>query len=832
MSNEWFYTNIVYSNNNLHIKGYMQDGSSVIGKKEFKPFLFTRGIGEYTGFNGEPLQKKVFDSYAEMKNFVEDRDCFGMGIGSKTVNRNDIIYSYLCDHFTDEIQYDQRFIGILNYDIETSSKEGFPDHEHPVEEILSISCSITRFNERKYYVFGTKNCTDERIHNYRHFDNEEEMLKAFCYFIRKENVDVITSWNGYKFDTPYLCSRIIYKYNQNWLTKLSPFGMMPKRIEKKTFNRKTNHEEEYVIYDIPGLQDLDMMKLYAKFNTYNGSLALNNIAERELGEKKEDYSEYKNLDELYEKDYNKFLFYNQKDVMLVDRLQDKLKYIDLACYIAYLSKTHFEDSLGTIKVWDNLIYDYLLNKKKVIIPRMKNNEKNEKNRGGRVKPSKLGSSEYVVTTDATSLYPSIMMSLNISPDTYLKKIDCNENRILDKSYNLDWLKDGNFALASNGCVFDREKQGVIPYLVQHIFEQRVHYKNLMKEEKNKREKADPNLVSKYDVFQYAFKILINSIYGAFSSKYFRFFDFDLAEAITVTGQTIIRTSDDVINDFLNNYLGNEKRNDYVVMSDTDSCAVELNDVVLKEKPEDECQFVIDFYDNQIAPKIDESFDQLSSYCNFYVNKISFKREKVIKKMIIVAKKCYGMLVLDNEGYRYDKPEVMVKGLKIVRSDSPNAVKKNLEKALEIILSGKEEDLQEFVASFKEEYKKLSLEEIAIPSGVNGLEDYYDSVTLYKPKTPANVKASLVYNNFITKKGLDKEFELIRSGDKIKSLILTLPNPFFNDRIAVKYFFDKKFGVEEYVSYNQMFERSFIKPISDLTNAVGWSYEKRKKGFDI
>ena len=186
-----------------------------------------------------------------------------------------------------------------------------------------------------------------------------------------------------------------------------------------------------------------MMSLFAKFDTYNGSHALNNIASRELGEKKLDYGEYGSLHKLWKGNWDKFILYNQKDVVLVDKLVDKLKYIELAIVIAYLARIRFEDSFSPIKTWDSLIYNYLRHEKNIIIPRMKKNEKLEQNRGGRVKDSKKGFSEWIVTTDAESLYPSIMISLNISPETFIRKIDIIEEKILGMSYNTEWLKDAN-----------------------------------------------------------------------------------------------------------------------------------------------------------------------------------------------------------------------------------------------------------------------------------------------------------------------------------------------------------------------------------------------------
>jgi len=461
----------------------------------------------------------------------------------------------------------------------------------------------------------------------------------------------------------------------------------------------------------------------------------------------------------------------------------------------------------------------------------KSSEKLAQNIGGRVKESKIGMSEYVITTDATSLYPSIMISLNISPETFIKKLEIKEDKMLDMSYNTSYLKDKKYSLACNGCLFDISKQGVLAHLVEDIFNKRVYYKNLMKLEK-KKEDCDELLLSKYDVFQYALKIMINSAYGVFSSESFRFYDIDLAEAITVTGQTIIQLSDKTINNFLNSYLKNKTNKDYVIFSDTDSCAIELKEIINLYKPENPIDFLDKFYNDNIDPILTEVFDEFSNYSNFYKNNISFKREKIIEKIVITAKKRYASLVWDDEGYRYKEPKIIVKGLEIVRTNISELIKERLNKALEIILKGNEEELQKYVLEFKNEFRTFPVEEISQNMGVNDLKKYSNSKEGFELGTPSHVKASICHNNLIKSKKLQNEIELIKDSDKVKIILLKQPNSIFNDRFAYKNNFDKRFGLDKYIDYNKMFQNFFIEPLDRILKCVNWSYEKQENFSDL
>lgn len=822
--NKWFYSNISYIGDEILVKGYDLNGTPIKGKTQYTPYVFIKGAGQYKIFNSDTrLVKKEFDNFELLKKYSKHNICYGIGCGNGYVKKKEFIYNWITDNFEDdEIEYNNKFIKILSWDIETTS-ENWPDYKNPVESILSIATSVTNNGERIYKTFGIKECTDENVLNYEHCNDELDLIEKFCKYVRESDIDVITGWYSDRFDITYFCARVEYQYDANILKLLSPFNIQPTRVHKKTKNRKTGQDEEYDTYVIEGISILDMMKLYAKFDTYNGSLSLNNIAKRELGESKTDYSEYGSLKNLYKNDWNKFIFYNQQDVMLVDKIADKTKFIELAISMAYLGKIRYEDAYSPIITIDMLIHN-TLHKRKEVVPLKVENVKDHQNRGGKVKDSKTGFSDYVVTTDSTSHYPSIFISLNVSPETFIKKIDVNEDKILSMGYNTSWLKEANCSLASNGCIFDNKKQGVVSGIVENLFKKRKEYKDLMKLEKGKTN-PDYGLVKKYDVYQYTYKILINSIYGVFGSVNFRYYSLDIAEAITVTGQTLISLADVSINAYLNDYLHNKKIRDYVVFSDTDSCGIELKDVINKIKPENPIDFLNNFYESELDPAINKSFEKFSSFCNFYRNNISFKREKIIEKMIITGKKRYACLVYDDEGFRYDAPKTVIKGLEVVRSNTPDIIREKLNEAVDIILKGTEKDIQKFVEEFRKEFIKLPLEQIAQPTGVYGIDKYKNDDNVFNKGTSSHIKAALIYNNFIEKNGLDKEYEYIKDGDKIKVISIKIPNPTMNDRFAVKNSFDKIFGIHKYIDYNKQYESTFLIPLKRLLTVINWEAEE-------
>jgi DNA polymerase elongation subunit (family B) len=812
-SNKWFYTNITYHENDMYIKGYEDNGNAFKGKKPFSPYCFVKSSGEYKTFDGSsPLCKKNFSTTDDMKKFMSTKkpsgkfpEVFGLGVDGKYISKNELVYTFIADNFQEDIAFDINQIIVLDFDIETTSLSA------QTGEILSISCSVLKNGVRTYKTWGLKFYTGEVVINYERCNDEQEMLKNFCWFVRDSNADVITGWNTERFDIVYLCDRINENYDKDWLKLLSPFGLMPRRVHKKTKNRKTGHDEEYDVWKIDGLSSLDSMKLYAKYDTYNGSLSLDNIGEREIGEKKVDYSEHGSLANLYKKDFNLFIEYNQGDVMLTDKIIDKTRHIELTITISYLAKINYEDSFSPIITWDILIYGYLYNKG-IIIPRRKDNKKERQNIGGAVRDARIGFANHVITTDATSLYPSIIVSLNISPETFIRKV---------KDITTEALRERNYSKASNGCLFDNNKQGVLSYLVGNIFDKRVEYKNKMKVEKNNN--GDKALINKLDIFQYAMKILINSAYGVFSSIHFRYFSLDISEAITVTGQKIIGKTNDSINSYLNTFSGT-KEQDYIIFSDTDSSAFTLDRIVKIKNPENVTDFLDTFYKDNIDPYLSNIISEFSEEHNFHTNAISFKREKIISKMVVVAKKKYFGIVTDNEGYRYPEPEIFLTGVEVVRSSTPKCVKAPLLDCMNIVLNGTEWELQEYIKKFRKEYQKLSITDISFPRGANSLHQYIDEDG-FKDRTPIQARAAILYNNLIQTMGLENEYDIVTDSDKIKFVYLIPENPLLQNVIGYKSSLPKEFGLDEYIDYNTMYKKTFLAPLKTILKAVDWEEER-------
>lgn len=335
-----------------------------------------------------------------------------------------------------------------------------------------------------------------------------------------------------------------------------------------------------------------------------------------------------------------------------------------------------------------------------------------------------------------------------------------------------------------------------------------------------------NEISVLDTMQYGKKILINSCYGALSNEWFRWYDDDLAESVTYTGQLTIKWVGNRVNEFLNKTF-NTQNIDYIIASDTDSLYLNLEKAIDKNLSDDDKIDALDaFVKNNLDSVIKTSFEDLCSYTNAFENKLSMKREIIADKGLWVAKKRYALDVRDKEGIRYSEPKLKVSGIEIVRSDTPEFNRKKLKEALTIVLRSSEKDLWNFIEKTKKEFMELPFEDIAFPSGINGLNTYFDVRTIYTKGTPIHVRAALLYNFYIKKNGLDKEYQLIKNGDKIKFAYLLMPNSIKENVIACQTVLPKELNIHKYIDYHTQFEKSFIQPLSRLTEIVGWTPERR------
>jgi DNA polymerase elongation subunit (family B) len=735
------------------------------------------------------------------------------------------------------------------FDIEVGSENGFPDPYEAKEPVTAISLT---FLNGATFVWGCGDYQTKGEEKYTKCKDEYHLLKFFLKFWVDNYPDVQSGWNTKFFDIPYLVNRMRKVLGEDETKKLSPWNMISER-EAFVMNKRLK------VYDLVGIGDLDYLELY-KWYSPNGksqeSYRLDHIANFELGEKKIDYSEYENLHQLYKLNYQKFIEYNIRDVNLLIKMEDKLRLIELALTLAYDTKTNYNDVFAQTRMWDALTYNHLMQKSIVVPPRIIK-EKDAAFEGAFVKDPQVGMHEWVASFDLNSLYPHLLMQYNISPETLIEPENYTHTlrniisegvdveKLLNKEVDTSALFDAT--LTPNGQFFRTDFQGFLPKMMEEMYEDRKKFKKMMLAAKQEKEnEKDPvkkieieKKVARYNNLQLAKKVSLNSAYGALGSQYFRFYDLRMALAVTTAGQLSIRWIEKKINEYMNKILSSENV-DYVIASDTDSIYLRLNELVLKVYGVDKVvsmpkQKVIEFMDRvcetKLQPYIDKSFKELSDYVNAFDQKMQMKREGLADKGIWTAKKRYIMHVYNNEGVQYEEPDMKVMGLEMVKSSTPASVREKMKDCLDIIMKKTETDMHNFIANFREEFKKLPVEEISFPRGVNGLAEYADKVSLHKKGTPFHVRGALLYNHYLKEKGLDKKYPYIKDGEKIKFTYLKQPNPFkdyvvsFSNRLPVE------FELQNYIDYETQFEKTFLDPINIVLDCIGWTTEKTNSLFD-
>jgi DNA polymerase elongation subunit (family B) len=386
-----------------------------------------------------------------------------------------------------------------------------------------------------------------------------------------------------------------------------------------------------------------------------------------------------------------------------------------------------------------------------------------------------------------------------------------------------------FAYAANGCAFKKDKQGFLPALMESMYNDRKKYKKLMLEAKQRYEKTksieDEKLIARYHNMQMARKIQLNSAYGAVANQYFRWFNFNLAEAITMSGQLSIRWIEKRINKYMNRVLKTEDV-DYVIASDTDSIYVTMESLIPEGADEMKSVEAIDkFCEDKIQPYLDKCYEELADMMNAYQQKMQMKRETIANKGIWRGKKMYILNAWNVEGVQYEKPKLKLQGIEAVRSSTPHACRENIKKALEIIMNGSRDELKVFVEEFKEKFEQLPFEEVAFPRGIRGMDKYYDAASIYKKSTPIHVKGALLFNNLLKKHNI-KDIIPIQDGDKIRFAYLKVPNPVHDIVISVADELPKELGLEKYIDREMQFNKSFLDPLKSITEVIGWDLEDR------
>jgi len=843
-----YYTNVAIQGNNILFRG-VKNGRRIKVKVHYEPTLFlpAKKKTDWKTLFDEPLEPFKFESIREAKEFVKRYD----EVQNFKIYGNDRFeYAYIADEYKGQIDWDISNINISFIDIEVGSENGFPDPYRATEPITAIAIRELNGNMKVYgcgeYDREKDKTNPNEVIDYIRCRDEYDLCKKFLDDWYHNCPDVITGWNTEFFDIPYLINRFRIILGPDEAKKLSPWNNIWER--KVTVNGR-----ELISYNITGVASLDYIELYkwyAPGGKSQESYKLDNIANVELGENKLSFDEYDNLHQLYRLNYQKFIEYNIKDVNLVLRLEDKLKLIELALTLAYDTKTNYEDVFAQTRMWDSMTYSYLLEKGIVVPPKIIK-EKNSAFEGAYVKEPQVGMHDWVASFDLNSLYPHLMMQYNISPETIVEPENYTDEmrEVLSQGVNVDKMLHKRIDTAAlkyvtitpNGQFFRTDKQGFLPKMLVEMYDDRKKFKKLMLQKKQEYiNEKDPHkkyelekLVARYNNLQLAKKVSLNSAYGALGSQYFRFYDLRMALAVTLAGQLSIRWIENKLNGFMNGLLKTEK--DYVIASDTDSIYLRLGELVDKvygttEGVKLSTPKVIEFMDKvceeKIQPFIDKSYQELATYVHAYDQKMQMKREALANKGFWTAKKRYVLNVYNNEGVAYDEPDLKVMGLEMVKSSTPAAVREKMKETIRLIVNSTESEVQEYIAKFRDEFKKLPPEDVAFPRGINGLKNYSDSATLYKKGTPIHVRGAILYNFTLKEKKLTNSYPLIQEGEKLKFTYLKQPNPIKEDVISFPVRLPKELGLHEYVNYDMQFDKTFVEPISVIMNSIGWQIEKR------
>lgn len=499
MTSKRFYTFAKQYGNNILVRGWDDKlGGHFNEKVPFKPTMYLPSPKptEYRTLEGTFVSPVNPGTIKETRQFVDQYSGIS---GTKVYGMERYLYQYLAEDYPEQIDYDPTKIKLWSLDIETSSENGFPKPELAAEEVLLIT--LKNFNSKKMITFGSRPWTRSRDDvDYILCDNERNLLDTFVAWWETEAPEVITGWNVDLFDITYLCNRIANVLGQKAQRRLSPWGLVSMR-EVENYGRTQQK------FSIDGVSILDYLDVYKKFTyTNRESYRLDVIAEIELGQKKLDHSEFDTFKDFYTKGWDKFVDYNMVDVDLVDRLEEKMKLIDLVMLMAYDAHVNYTDCFGMVKLWDVIIYNYLRKKNIVLSPKTVSEKVTFP--GGYVKQPVPGKYDWVVSFDLNSLYPSLIRFLNISPETLIEGRrhpslsddyidDMHQYQVVGdterpfecvkKVYNkiVDLSTKEGYTVGANGAMYSKDEVGFMPEIVTRIYEERKQYKKTMLSKKQK-----------------------------------------------------------------------------------------------------------------------------------------------------------------------------------------------------------------------------------------------------------------------------------------------------------------------------------------------------------
>lgn len=864
------FKNIYYNkfSNRITLWEINEEGKTV--KKRLKPAI-EYYIKDETGESdvhdiwGNPVKKQVSRSLGSLRKSIK------MG-NLETCEANiDQEIKFLQKRYgSSEIMVDMDNYNICTIDIEVEVGDDPKPFEVMVDECENvINCITVHYSKTgKTYTWGNKPYNG----NYRDIDpewtyyyvpDEKRMLESFIKHFRRQHVDIITGWNAKYFDMRYLIDRTEMLDID---LSFSPLNVYEEAWDRDNFDNKVKW------YKIAGISQLDGKALYENFTyTKEVSYSLQYIGMKVCKEGKLELDDA--INKTYETNWDQFVDYNIQDVLLVTKIEAKKRFIELAVTLCSQAMIPFEGVFSSIKVITGYMLSYL-HKFGLVMPDVERGEK-ERYPGAFVKAMR-GVYRNLVSYDFASLYPTIIRMFNISPETLVMHPDEDEipNLIKTPGSILYECETPKGAFSVSGIYYKKDKQGVLPKIVETIYFERVDFKNLAKVAKGIAKKYPVEEIAKnnhwsvektqglydrvmregfddkyYNSQQMIRKILINSMYGVLGNRFFSFYNIKNAMAITIAGRDVIEYVSDAVNDYFHKYWHKtfwkyfpeykhlkgkvpQIKKDMIPVVDTDSNYICLDEVIqglgLKFKDDEEYRLWVDNFDTVFLTPFFNKI--LKIYAKNYnaENLHDFKREKIITRKLVLKKKKYADIVIENEGDVYLEPELSITGIDIVKTTTPSFFKNASKNILEsMLVDDDQEKIKDMLRDYKEKFMKEDIVNISAPRSVNNYGKWAETLETYinhgevfiKPKTPQHVRASINYNFFIKKKKIMTPF--IGNGSKVKVVYVNPNNVLQTEVIAYVGDFPKEFNDYFRVDYETQWYKGFIKLIEDFYDAFGW-----------
>ena len=862
------YRNIAYLDKDRVVRLYTwdEDGKRMSVDVPYRPYFYleTKGKVDATSLYNTPLRKVYFnnqyDRYARIKDIKKRLTGSGERPIVRLFENISAPQQFLIDQCwenNDDPEFSKFPLKVQFLDIETYSPEKFPEPSiaEDTVNVITVYDSI----DKKYHTWGLKpfkSRSEDQIYTY--CESERVLLSNFIDFIKKDPPDVLSGWSSEAFDIPYLINRITNVFGEDAIKDLSPVRTVYSRELISTFGRGSTR------WHIKGMSCVDYLDVYKSFSVgLRESYKLNDIAEYEVGEKKVDYGNT-NLSSLADDDWDTFVRYNIQDVRLLVKMEDKLQYLELLRMLAYAGLTPIENAMGTINVVTGLAAIESRRKGLVIPTFIDDTKKDAKYEGAYVREPQRGFQDNIVSFDVNSLYPNTIITLNLSPETKIGNINFEGDKIrlnhingkvhtLSKSNFGKLIKQEKISISKSKTLYTQKRKGIFPEIIDKFYDMRVKVKrelnryrkqlSELSEDSTQRDRLQDR-IDKLNIKQFTIKILMNRVYGFFGNKHSPMSDPDIARSITLTGQSVIKQSNEILTQYIKNKcnLSDEEIDsiDPIIYNDTDSVYVSIKSLIDKLNiPFKTKRGRVTKEARDIVGDIEQCLnDEIKTWGEITLNsqdcRFVFKRESICDVGNFLQKKRYVLHVLDDEGIAVNKFKYT--GVEVVRTTMPKAIKPYVKKIIETMLLTKDmAETNKVLNEAYDKFKSLPVEDIAFVMGLSKYKtkktndygdvvDQCDNFHTFKGM-PVHAKAAYYYNLLIDKHKLVNRYEAIGAGDKVRYFYVSQPNTYGIKCIGYKYYYPQEFKDILQPDVELMFNKIVYSVIERFYESVGWKCRK-------